>query len=466
MYLVFFIFHNVDLATSESEGGICPTENGNIMYKNTDVKEGLEDIQEQFYAYCDIVGSCNVEVGVITTTTVRDYTGFFNNDDDEQNQIQALEHYENACGSVGGSICKVNIDYVLSGQNFVGIMKEINKPICFPSNCGKEDVGLLNPFYSPCDASNVASEGSCDATITSVECPANHTINANLNVNTNSTLASNNNTSTQTECGASPSDRQPVGQLFRVTIDAAMESKCAASTIQTTTTMNNQNEFCTVEKSDAEISRISNFSSFEPENAYSHFSQTCVQKGGLKCEISFNLQITPTNGGIKLYEKNDLVPICIPQSCHEQEDRIIVAQDIILKELITGSGSLNNNLVSTNPTLSSDIGRVGSICVSNPDACDIEVTFISCDRSPAYIEPTNPPVPKSVHEEILFDDQQQLGHEVIMTNENTTGSAVETGVFQSNNSPSSSIERRKSNFFLKALSIMTTVLIVSWGDSL
>ena len=58
MYLVFFIFDNADLATSESEGGICPTENGNIMYKNTDVKEGLEDVQEQFYAYCDIVGSC------------------------------------------------------------------------------------------------------------------------------------------------------------------------------------------------------------------------------------------------------------------------------------------------------------------------------------------------------------------------------------------------------------------------
>lgn len=293
----------------------------------------------------------------IETKTVRNYSNL-------PSEVDAFARYKSECEKAGNSICLAHIEYdILKDDSYPVIQQditEIDKPFCFPKSCEEQQLKLMDPLLKTC----VLAGDDCHVIIKNVECPQNRT---------------------QVENSQNCANEQPSMfsqiSILQKTIYGSMDAICTASTV-------NSNEHCSITGKEPYFTTNFDYSMYDQADLYRDFSQNCVQEGGLKCETSYEL--VAYQPGLTLTDTRMNMPICIPKECSSDVERVQIIKDIIMVEFPVG-GSLATEQIPPS-ILTSFLPSDGtSICSLSPETCNLELTHISCDNSPPYIEPTNSP---------------------------------------------------------------------------
>lgn len=339
----------------------CTYGKMNEMYNKTSVRETHGDLVDTYYSNCTTTETCSADVEYISTTTKRDFRSL-------ARQVDVVNQYIQLCLQGTSDICTANLKYeITTGEANQNILEK-QKPYCFPSTCLESDFELLDPYLTLCTA---AGE-NCKPTLVGLRCPENRTV------------------STEGNCADDVPGRFDQLSLRARSVNTAMDGMCAAAAA------GQNNQHCRVERSDPAVATSSDFSEMMTKPSFKTFAQTCVQEGGLQCEVSYSLVTAPQSEGIKLTDERTNMPICIPSSCVEKE---VAAAEIILKELSAGSTvfqGVGNLGLSPNSNVFQTLSQAESVCILNPTACSVDIKSLSCANSPAYIEPTISP---TVYEE-------------------------------------------------------------------
>lgn len=350
---LLFIIHEALAETN------CTYGKMNEMYNKTSVRETHGDLVDTYYSNCTTTETCSADVEYITTTTKRDFQSL-------ANQVEVVNQYMSLCLQGTGDICLANLKYTITTGEVNQYILEKKKPYCFPSTCGEEDFELLDPYITLCTA---AGE-NCEPTLVGLRCPENRTV------------------STTGNCADDVPGRFDQLNLVGRGVNTAMDGMC------TIAAAGQSNQNCRVERSDPAVATSSDFSEMMMKPSFKTFAQTCVQEGGLQCEVSYSLVTAPQSEGVKFTDERTNMPICIPSSCVEKE---VAAAEVILKELSAGSTFFESaaNLGISAPVLQT-LGQAESVCILNPTACSVDIKSLSCANSPPYIAPTISP---TVYEE-------------------------------------------------------------------
>lgn len=315
----------------------------NTMYNVTKVSDAHNGMLNGYYASCGGDDSCNVDVSTVEANTQRNYGQL-------SDEVQVVGQYETVCNEAEFSICKLDIEYKISNANVIHTITEYDKPFCFPYTCSESQVELMDVYLPSCTSAG----DNCVSSVTDVQCPVNRTYIDSGNCATDL-----------------PSQFNRLSVL-KSAVYTAMDSRCTSGTIT-------PNGYCKVERSDAEITSVSNLTLFSKEERYASFAKTCVLEGGLQCEVSYTLETTARQG-IVFTDIRTFMPICLPNTCSSEADRAKTAEDIILHELATST---------SNAPLQG--AEAESVCAVNPSACTVKITSLSCENSPPDVPPTDPP---------------------------------------------------------------------------
>jgi len=346
--------------------------------------EGTFNAMLQTYEQgCGMEGDCMNFKRPMRSLTVKDYASLKPEDVAELmtgdiNSISAAnlnfyEQYHHSCAARGMEMCYVTTTTKLNSADIVDtnilaavqVIRELNKPICFPKSCTEDQVDFLNPYPSACTlAGNI-----CEIVDVEVNCPESREVEDD-----------------NFYCeGQAPGPLTNVN-LNKVALVNQMDAKCAEIFV------GGQNEFCLVQHWYAEVVEVSNYTDFKnDEVSYQRFRTNCRKKGGQECFADFNLlrsiQLGPSSG-INYNITGVDYPYCFPTDCTD-DSLTRLGGEVIL----TNFGTVD---------VGGDIGTV-DLCNLPNGGCYFGYNFYCGERENLAIQSENPSDNEAQSVEISVD---------------------------------------------------------------
>ena len=296
------------------------------------------------------------------TISTRKYTNF----DQLNTPVNFYDQYAQSCQASGSSLCLVTSTQTIDvpGNPLLDIpdtkvvIKDVDKPICYPNSCNEEQFGEIGGYDKQCQLALTAGE-TCLVTDAVATCPEGRITTGN------SAMCASENPGPFTQV-----------QLGKNALYALMDVQCADSASNVGP---NQGRFCDVENVPSIISRDFAYTDLiETSASFMNFREDCAFSGGSVCAVSFDLKFSPFAETASLvsfeYDYTDY-PICLPKSC--TSDDLLVSE--YLKEEFAGT----------------DVPGI-SLCDPSTGTCDLSISNTFCYPDPA--DETVTPVEEVVEE--------------------------------------------------------------------
>lgn len=347
------------LASGDEECGLNSTVN---LWNETGETFGA--MLSKFESICDVESECTGFRTPVRTLTVKNYDALGRDSNEESDGQPSLtevlmdfnELYHDSCADRGMTMCYVSNTVRLNSNSFVDtdaiaatqVIRELNKPICFPNSCTEDQVELLNPYPTLCELAG----NSCEILETKVECPEDRIPEGD-----------------NFYCEGENPGPLTTATINKITLYNSMDAKCAE------VILGGSNTFCLVQHRWAEVMEFKDYSEFKKDdNSFQRFRTDCRKNGGQECFADFNLlrgvSLGPT-AGINYNITGVDYPYCFPRECTESS-LTQLAGDIIL----TNFGTTD---------LGGDLGVV-NLCTLPNGGCFFGYNFYCGDRSNLVIQ--------------------------------------------------------------------------------
>lgn len=299
------LYHYDDSTVIAQKELDCDLNSTEKLWLSTE--ETFNAMLNEFGSTCDRREDCKASRTPIRTLTVKDFDNLksSNGDSDEDDVLSVgptfdfYEQYHDTCTESGMTMCYISTTVKMSSNSVVDssalavaqVVRELNKPICFPKSCRDDQVEVLNPYPNACTiAGNV-----CQIMETSLICPEDRLVEQD--------------TSTCESDIPGPFSSININKLA---LSNQMDARCAE------VVLGGNNEYCFVRHTWAEVNEFTNYTSFRYNNvAFQRFGTNCNKNGGQQCFADFNLLrgISLGTAGINYNITGVDYPYCFPKDC-------------------------------------------------------------------------------------------------------------------------------------------------------
>ena len=316
--ICLFLCCNEDIIAIAQKEIECDFNSTEDLWLNTEETFGA--MLTEFGGTCDRREDCKASRTPIRTLTVKDFNNLKSTSGDNNEDVLSVgptfdfyEQYHDACVESGMTMCYISTTVKMNSNSVVDssalavaqVVRELNKPICFPKSCSENQVEILNPYPNACTiAGNI-----CEIMETSIVCSENRVVEGD---------ASN--------CEADVPGPFSTVNINKLALSNQMDARCAE------VVLGGSNDYCFVRHVWAEVIEFTNYTSFRQNSiAFQRFGTNCNKNGGQQCFADFNLLrgISLGTAGINYNITGVDYPFCFPKDC-SQSSLTKMAGDVIM----------------------------------------------------------------------------------------------------------------------------------------